>query len=80
MSLVRYVVVSLSVMDCLYPRDPSQPCEEKERSTKESAAIQLRPQNATSLPSFGTPAIAEQVLRTTLFRLSLTDLARLRNL
>ena len=29
MSLVRYVVVSLSVMDCLYPRDPPQPVRKK---------------------------------------------------
>ena len=29
MSLVRYVVFSLSVMDCLYPRDPPQPVRKK---------------------------------------------------
>ena len=31
MFLVRYVVVSLSVVDCLYPRDPLQPVRKKKR-------------------------------------------------
>ena len=34
MSLVRYVVVSLSVMDCLYPRDPLQPVRKKRRDPR----------------------------------------------
>ena len=33
MSLVREVVVSLSVMDCLYPRDPPQPVRKKNKKT-----------------------------------------------
>ena len=34
MSLARYLVVSLSVMDCLYPRDPPQPVRKKKVSAK----------------------------------------------
>ena len=33
MSLVRHVVVSLSVMDCMYPRDPPQPVRKKKSSS-----------------------------------------------
>ena len=31
MSLIRFVAVSLSVLDCLYPRDPLQPVTKKKK-------------------------------------------------
>ena len=56
MSLVRYVVVSLSVMDCLYPRDPPQPVRKK----KDSLFSLLQSQCSVTRP--GMVMLSKQIL------------------
>ena len=45
MSLVHDVVVTLSVMDCLYPRDPPQPVREKKIASQDSEHAGLKKAN-----------------------------------
>ena len=49
MSLVRDVDISLSAMDCLYPRDPPQPVREKKTASVQHLSPQ--PEVTTAAPS-----------------------------